>query len=140
MTSTNQAKEATLTLLREISKKQLTRADGKAFVVHNLVARSEKGNEFPCSMFTDLGEDISIGETRQYQVSSGKREGEWVIRPIRDQQKKGQYQSRMGQEIHAAAMQVAADLLIAGKISTVDEMIRLSQELATVMVSDWRKY
>lgn len=137
MTST---KEATLTIVREVSKKQLTRADGKAFVVHNLVAKSEdKGREFNCSMFLDVGEEPPIGEARPYQVTAGKREGEWVIKQTK--RKVGPvYQSRMSQEIHAAAMIVAKDLLLAGRIKTVDEMIRLSQELATVMVSDWRKY
>lgn len=134
------SKQATLTLIREVSKKQLTRSDGKAFEVHNLVARSEKGNEFPCSMFTDLGEEPSIGETRPYQVSSGKREGEWVIRPIREQGKKGQYQSRLGQEIHAASILAAKDLYLAGKVGTVDEMKQLAREIAKEVISDWRKY
>lgn len=140
MTSTNPTKEATLTIVREVSKKQLSRADGKAFVVHNLIARSEdKGREFNCSMFLDIGEEPPIGEARPFQVTAGKREGEWVIKQTK--RKSGQvYQSRMSQEIHAAAMTVAKDLLIAGKIRTIDEMMILASELASKMIADWRKY
>lgn len=134
-------RELTLTLVREVSKKQLTRADGKQFVVHNLIATSDKGKEFPCAMFLDVGEEPAVGETKQYILSSGKREGEWTIKLAKSKQAGGvKYQPRMGQDIHAAAMRVAADLLIAGKIKTVEEMTRLSRELATTMITDWRKY
>ena len=139
-TSVIQPKEATLTLVREVSKKQLKRADGKDFVVHNIVAKSDKGKEFNCAMFLDLGDEPAIGETRPYIVSAGKREGEWVIRELKQKQAGGKYQPKMGQDIHAAAMQVAANLLIAGKISSIEEMTRLSRELATTMIADWKRY
>lgn len=135
MSTTTENKTAKLTLTRLLSTKKLTRADGGSFNMHRVTAKSAKG-EFDAVIFADDNvPPPELNVEKSYSITPSKKENEWVIRELRDKKPwSGGSTAKTGQEIHAAALLCAKDLLLAGKVGTVDDMLRLSEELATKLL------
>lgn len=136
-------KTASLTIVREASKKKLKRADGHQYELHNVVVKGPKG-EFEAVVFTDEGAEVDLGKEKKYQIKKGKR-GEWIISEAREKKLgAGGYVPRLGMEVHSAALLCATDLVLSGKIAAgpneiQDAILRTAKSLASEMLIHYRQ-
>ena len=135
--TTQETKNVELTIDQVISTKELSSCN-----VHSLRCTSSEGKTSIVEMFTDKDTKPSVGVKKTYNVSKSRDGKKWMIREVRELKGGSKLFTQRVQhppmDIVVSAMAISKDLLIAGKVSTTSDMVKLFRELSTEMMNQYR--
>lgn len=139
-------KTVSLVVVRETRRKTLVRQkDGHEYDVVDLLVKGSKG-EFVASSYLDIGQVIETGKEKIFKIKKARTGNGWVIQEVKEKKafSPGGFAPRPPEQaIHAAALIVAKDLLLAGKLDDPlndpeEAILHAARSIASAMLSHHR--